>query len=169
MCDAHQGMHGGHRRGQHKTYNLGSYGVISWASRPDLAHKATNTYARPTPPHGCLPHRPVTSPSHQWPLTVRGRGHCHARHPHGPCPVSTFSAFWPAPDALGSAEAITGHQFLFKAGNGLAGSAQGTEECWNACHVGPPRNNEKGGWGDRWGSYLRATLLERWKKLTSAK
>ncbi|MDJ0459298.1 hypothetical protein PUN71_019005 [Arthrobacter sp. NQ7] len=23
-------------------------GVISWASRPDLAHKAANTYARPT-------------------------------------------------------------------------------------------------------------------------
>ena len=31
-----------------KTYNLGSDGVISWASRPDLAHKAANTYARPT-------------------------------------------------------------------------------------------------------------------------
>lgn len=30
------------------TYNLGSYGVVSWASRPDLAHKAANTYARHT-------------------------------------------------------------------------------------------------------------------------
>lgn len=31
-----------------KTYSLGSDGVISWASRPDLAHKAANTYARHT-------------------------------------------------------------------------------------------------------------------------
>lgn len=30
------------------TYNLGSYGVISWASRPDLAHKAANTYTSHT-------------------------------------------------------------------------------------------------------------------------
>jgi hypothetical protein len=30
------------------TYNLGSYGVISWASRPDLAQKAANTYTSRT-------------------------------------------------------------------------------------------------------------------------
>lgn len=56
----HQGMQGGHRRGQHKTYNMGGYGAISWSSRAGPAQKAANTYTSRT-------RRTTVSPVDQYP------------------------------------------------------------------------------------------------------